>query len=81
MTHDEIFAKVTAIMREAFEDGDLAPAPDATADDIDAWDSINHVTLIVALENEFAIRFEPEEITAPQNFGELVALVESKLSR
>jgi acyl carrier protein len=49
-----------------------------SADDVADWDSTNHVRLIVAVEEEFGIRFESDEITAPETVGELVDLVASK---
>ena len=51
-----------------------------TGDDVAEWDSANHVLLMVAIEAEFGVRFEPEEITAPQDVGELVDLIAAKLA-
>ena len=80
MTSDEILNKLTAIMRDTFNDAALNPTRATTSDDVAEWDSTNHVLMIVAVEAEFGIMFEPEEITAPENVGELVDLVQSKLS-
>jgi len=79
MTRDEIFSKLTTLMRDTFDDAALTPSMDTTADDIAEWDSANHVLLMVAIEAEFAVRFETDEITAPENVGELVDLIQSKL--
>jgi len=54
-------------------------SPSTTGDDVAEWDSANHVLLMVAVESEFGVRFEPDEITAPQNVGELVDLIRAKL--
>jgi acyl carrier protein len=79
MTRDEIFSKLTVLMRDTFDDGALAPAMSTTSDDVAEWDSANHVLLMVAIEAEFGVRFETDEITAPENVGELVDLIRSKL--
>jgi acyl carrier protein len=79
MTRDEIFSKLTALMRDTFDDDALTPSMSTTADDIAEWDSANHVLLMVAIEAEFDVRFETDEITAPENVGELVDLIQIKL--
>jgi acyl carrier protein len=50
-----------------------------TSDDVAEWDSTNHVRLMVAIEAEFGIRFEVDEITSPESVGELIDLIASKL--
>jgi acyl carrier protein len=79
MTRDDILQKLTLLMRTAFGDAALVPTASMTSDDVAEWDSGNHVLLMVAIEAEFGVRFEPEEITAPQDVGELVDLIASKL--
>jgi acyl carrier protein len=79
MTRDEIFSKLTVLMRDTFDDGALTPSMSTTSDDVAEWDSANHVLLMVAIEAEFGVRFETAEITAPENVGELVGLIRSKL--
>lgn len=78
MERTEIVSKVTDIMRDVFEDDSLAVTESTSADDIAEWDSVNHVGLMVAVESEFGIMFDPQEITAPENVGQLVDLIESK---
>jgi acyl carrier protein len=80
MTRDDILQKLTFLMRETFGDAALAPTMSTTGDDVAEWDSANHVLLMVAIEAEFGVRFEPEEITAPQDAGELVDLIAAKLA-
>ena len=79
MTRDEILSKLIALMRATFDDASLTPTLSTTGDDVAEWDSANHVLLMVAVESEFGVRFEPDEITAPQNVGELVDLIRAKL--
>ena len=79
MTREDILQKLTVLMRTAFDDAALAPTMRTTSDDVAEWDSANHVLLMIAVEAEFGVRFEPEEITAPQDVGELVDLIAGKL--
>lgn len=78
MTRDEIFSKLTVLMRDTFDDGALTLSMSTTSDDVAEWDSANHVLLMVAIEAEFGVRFETDEITAPENVGELVDLIQNK---
>ncbi len=52
--------------------------PETTAADVDGWDSVVHVLLVLASERKFGIRFESSEIANAANVGEFVSLVESK---
>lgn len=55
--------------------------PETTAGDVDGWDSVVHVMLVLASERKFGIRFESSEIANAGNVGEFVSLVESKMGR
>ncbi len=79
MNRDEITSKLTIILRDVFDDDSLQPVDDMTSEDVAEWDSTNHVRLMVAIESEFGIRFETDEITAPENVGQIVNLIRSKL--
>jgi acyl carrier protein len=74
--------KVLAIIRDIMADvldidaDDIGP--DTTADDVEEWDSLSHIRLMVAIERRFGIAFDNAEIAELQNVGELVALVEAK---
>lgn len=81
MNRAEILSRVTDIMRDVFEEDDLVVTEETTSDDVAEWDSTNHVRLMVAVEGEFGITFETREITSPENVGELLDLVESKLAQ
>jgi acyl carrier protein len=72
--------KLTGILRDLFDDytGPITPA--TTAEDVPDWDSLAQVKLMVQVERAFGIRFEAREVTAPQNVGELAALIDKKLA-
>jgi acyl carrier protein len=80
MNRDEIYSKLTVILRDVFDDESLQPTDGMTSEDVAEWDSTNHVRLMVAIEGEFKIRFETDEITAPENVGQIVDLIQSKHS-
>ena len=79
MTRKDILEKLTGLMRATFGDPELAPTLRTSSDDVAEWDSANHVLLMIAVEAGFGVRFEPEEITAPRDVGELADLIASKL--
>jgi acyl carrier protein len=79
MDRSEILSKLTDLMRDVFDEEDLVATDEMTADDVADWDSANHVRLIVALEEEFHITLTADEITAPENVGQLVDLITAKL--
>ena len=77
---DEIMSRLAGV----FEDVLGRPVelhPETTAADVDGWDSVVHVMLILASEREFGVRFESAEIANASNVGEFVELVESKQQR
>jgi acyl carrier protein len=76
----EIALRLKPLLREAFPDADTDSfGPGTAADDVVGWDSMAHVGLMAAIEDEFQVQFDPEEITAFANVGELVALVARKV--
>lgn len=74
-----IRAELNAIFCEVFDDEDIEIAPETTADDVDGWDSLSHVNLIVAVETRFNIRFNQKELLTFKNVGDLMRSIESKL--
>ena len=79
MDHAKILEKINVLARDIFDDEDLVLEPDTISEDVDDWDSANHIRLMVAIMEEFHIEFKGSEVAAPDNVGELVDLVASKL--
>ena len=79
MTRQDLLMKLSAILGEIVENDKLILTETTLADDVADWDSTNHVRFLVAIESEFGIRFETEEIGALENVGQLMNLVEAKL--
>lgn len=76
----EIQARLNEIFCEVFDDEDIRIRPEMTANDVDGWDSLSHVNLIVAIETKFNIRFNQKELLTFKNVGDLLKCIESKLA-
>ncbi len=73
--------KLAPIFRQVFEDEEIVLKRETTADDIDAWDSLSHINLVIAIEMEFRIRFALGELQALKNVGNLADLIDKKTSK
>lgn len=67
------------IFRQVFEDEDITIKRETTADDIDAWDSLSHINLVIAIEMKFGIRFALGELQTLKNVGNLADLIDKKM--
>ena len=72
--------KLTNVFREVFDDQTLNLNEEMTADDVDAWDSLSHVNLMIAIEIAFDIDFKQNEIQSFSNVGELVKCIKEKIT-
>ena len=81
MNQDQILHDLTGIFRDVFDDPALRLTPTTTAQDVPGWDSMNHITIVVAAERHFGIKVQTAEIEGLQNVGQFVALIESKLAK
>ena len=70
--------RLTNIFRTLFNKADLVLRDDLTARDVPAWDSLNHVNLMIFVEEEFGVRFTTSEVSSMQNVGELKSLITRK---
>jgi len=75
----EVRNRVEKVFREVFEDAELVMSEKTTAADIPTWDSLTHISLILALEEEFGIEFTSLEVTSMSCVGDLFVLLEEKL--
>jgi len=72
--------RLTNVFRYVFHDDSITLNDDMTADDIEEWDSLSHVNLLLAIELEFGFEFLQREIQDLENVGALVSIIESKLA-
>jgi acyl carrier protein len=75
MNREEIFYKVQEVFRDIFDDPDLVINDSTNSNDIDEWDSLNHINLIVAIEKQFKIKFSFAELAGLKNVGAMVDLI------
>ena len=81
MERREIFKKVNEIFCDELDNEDIVLNDDTTADDVEEWDSLSHVQLIVAIEKAFGIKFTSNEILSWSNVGQLVDSIENRLKK
>ena len=79
MTHEEIMEKVQVIFRDVFDDDELIITDSTNSSDIEDWDSLEHIALVVSMEKEFGLKFDLKEVNKLANVGEMVDLIASKL--
>ncbi len=75
----DILEQTNEIFKDVLDNEEINLTPATTADDIDEWDSLSHIQLIVALEKHFKIRFTTAEITSYKNVGEMCEGIKQKL--
>lgn len=75
MTREELFGKLQEIFRDIFDDETLEITDSTNSSDIDDWDSINHINLVVAIEKDLKIKFSFEELAVLKNVGAMVDLM------
>lgn len=69
---------LSEILQEVFEDDTLEATPEMTANDVEGWDSLSHVNLILAVETRFKVRFTQKEVLSFRNVGDLIACIDRK---
>lgn len=78
MERTQIMSEVQDIFRDVLDNEEIVLADTTTADDIEEWDSLTHIQLIVAIEKHFKIKFTSMEILSWQNIGEMVDCINQK---
>ena len=77
---DEVFNNVLEVFRKVLENDKLELKPTYTAYDVDGWDSLTHIMLVVEIEKHFNISFLSDEITSWKNIGEMIECIKRRLS-
>ena len=80
MSREKIFDEMKKIFRDVFEDEALEINNETNAEDIEDWDSLEQINLLIAMEKKFEIKFNINEVTSIQNVGEMLELIEGKVS-
>ena len=78
MERAEIFERLDEVFRDVFDDDTITVAEDTTAADVDGWDSLMHITLISAVEDEFDIKFNMKDVVSMKHVGDMVDIIEQE---
>ncbi len=73
-----IYARLTDIFHDVFDDDSITVTPELSAKDVDGWDSLTHIRLILTVEKAFKVKFSTSEIGKLKNVGDLVNLIEGQ---
>ena len=78
MDEPQIYARLVEVFERVFDDGSIAVTPELSAKDVDGWDSLAHIRLILTVEKAFKIKFSTSEIGKLNNVGDLVKLIKAR---
>ena len=78
---EEIYERLNGVFQDVFDDEDIRLDEETTANDIEDWDSLNHITLIDAVEGEFGMRFTMGEVSGMKNVGEMALIVAKRKTK
>jgi acyl carrier protein len=73
---DLLLEVLNTVFQDVFDDAELRVTPATTAQDVEGWDSLRHVTLLINVEKAFGVRFKSSEVAALKNVGELISLIQ-----
>ncbi len=77
MNEQDVLDRLTPLFRNIFRDDSLVVQPKTTAADVERWDSLSHIDMIMLVEEEFHMRFPTRELTRMKNVGDLVRLIQT----
>ena len=75
MDRKEVLSKISTIAMDVFDNDEIELSFETTANDIEEWDSLSHISLVDEIEREFGIRFTLSEVSGTKNVGELIDTV------
>ena len=81
MDRQELKTQLQEIFHDVFDDDSIAITEEMTAKDVEAWDSLNHVRLIVSIEQELSLSFSTSDVADLRNVGELMDLIQRHLNK
>lgn len=78
MDEPQIYARLTDVFHDVFDEDSIAVTPELSAKDVDGWDSLTHIRLILTVEKTFKVKFSTSEIGKLENVGSLVTLIKAR---
>ena len=79
MTREEVFVQLNEVFRDVFDDYELVISDSTNSEDIEDWDSLEHIQLIVGMEKEFKVKFDIKTVNSLENVGQMVDLILSMI--
>ena len=79
MTREDIFKNLNEVFCDVFDDESIKVNDKTTSNDIEDWDSLEHINLIVAVEKKFGMKFNMGEVTTMKNVGAMVDIIENRI--
>lgn len=79
MKREEVFEILDEIFQDVFDDDSIKVSGKTTAEDIEDWDSLEHINLVVAIEKKFGMKFTMGEVTGMKNVGEMVEIILTRI--
>lgn len=79
MNTEQLYERLNGVFRDVFDDDNITVSAGTTANDIDDWDSLEHIRLIAAVEDEFGVRFKMGEVSTMKNVGDMVEIIKKKM--
>ena len=78
MTREEVFETLNEVFRDVFDDESICVNDQTTSHDIEDWDSLEHINLIAAVEQEFGVKFNMGQVVSMKNVGEMADIILSQ---
>lgn len=79
MKRDQVFEKLNEVFRDVFDDESICVNDSTTSNDIEDWDSLEHINLLAAVEQEFGVKFNMGQVVSMKNVGEMADIIVSQL--
>ena len=79
MTREEVYETLNGVFQDVFDDESIEVNDETTSEDVDGWDSLEHINLIAAVEQEFGVKFSMGQVVSMKNVGEMVDVILSQI--
>lgn len=79
MNREEVYVQLNEVFRDVFDEEEITVNDATTANDIEDWDSLEHINLVVAVEKKFNIKFSMGEVNKFKNVGEMVDIIMTRI--
>ena len=80
MDREEVFVRLNEVFQDVFDDESITVTDATTADDIEDWDSLEHINLLAAVEQEFGMKFNMGQVVSMKNVGDMADIIISQLN-